>query len=152
VSPEQINDALLRLNILRGEGLTNEVQRELLEGALEALFAASRHLIVYGSLSPGGPNHGILDSIRGEWREGWISGELVEAGWGAAMGYPALRWCPDGDRIDAHLLISRELPQHWGRLDDFEGLEYDRILAPFFDSSGLIAVGNLYALKCEGSP
>ena len=73
----------------------------------------------------------------------------METGWGAAMGYPALRWCPEGDRIDAHLLVSQELPQHWSRLDDFEGLEYERILAPFHDSSGLVAVGNLYAAECD---
>ena len=149
VSPERVNDALIRLNILRGGAEMNDTLRELLEGALDALFSASQHLIVYGSLSPGGPNHGILSDIDGEWHGGWITGELLEKGWGAAMGYPALRWCPEGDRIDAHLLISQELPEHWRRLDDFEGLEYDRILAPFYDSSGLVAVGNLYAAECD---
>ncbi len=149
LSKEQLNDALIRLNILRTAETRNPISRDLLEGALEALFSMSNHLIVYGSLAPGGPNHGLISELHGDWVRGWVTGELLERGWSAAMSYPALRWCPEGGDIDAHLLISPELPRHWQRLDDFEGLEYERILAPFWTPDGQVWVGNVYAMECE---
>mgnify|MGYP000548400828 CR=1 FL=1 len=33
--------------------------------------------------------------------------------------------------------------------DDFEGLEYKRIWAPFLSSSGEVLVGNVYAMECD---
>lgn len=149
LSRDQLNDALIRINLLRTRQGGDALASELLEGALEALFSASGHLIVYGSLAPGGPNHRILAEVPGEWREGWVTGELLERGWSAAMSYPALKWCPEGSHIPAWLFRSPELPSHWERLDDFEGLEYHRILAPFWTPEGEIWVGNVYAMECE---
>jgi gamma-glutamylcyclotransferase (GGCT)/AIG2-like uncharacterized protein YtfP len=149
LSGEQLNDALIRLNILRTREPGDPMALDLLEGALEALFSASKHLIVYGSLAPGGPNHGLVSELPGEWMEGWVTGELLERGWSAAMSYPALRWCPEGPEISASLLISPDLPNHWRRFDEFEGLEYNRILAPFWSSDGRVLVGNLYAMECD---
>ena len=146
---DRIADALIRVNLIRARLADDPVTLDLLDGALEALFSPSRHLIVYGSLAPGGPNHRLLDDLAGEWRRGWITGELIEQGWSAAMSFPALRWCPEGSRVPAHLLVSDGLPAHWSRLDDFEGLEYDRILAPFQDRDGRMFVGYVYAMECE---
>ena len=148
LSREQLNDALIRLNILR-TGDRDPIAQDLLDGALEALFSMSRHLIVYGSLAPGGPNHGLLSGLGGEWKKGWVTGELLERGWSAAMSYPALRWCPEGGDIDAHLLISPALPSYWPSLDEFEGLEYERILVPFWTAEGEVWVGNVYAMECD---
>lgn len=125
-------------------------------GLLDRLFDASCHLIVYGSLEPGGDNHHLLEDVPGTWREGWVTGELREEGWGAAAGYPALRWIPaagDGEapRVTAHLLASERLPSLWDRLDRFEGPGYRRILVPFFaGGGGVAAVGNLYELNEAG--
>ena len=87
--------------------------------------------------------------LKGEWTEGRVTGELMEHGWGAAMSYPALRWCPEGGEVRAHLLVSEELPGHWRRLDEFEGLEYKRIWAPFWSPAGHVQVGNVYAMDCD---
>ena len=149
LSKEQLNDALIRFNILRTWEPSDPITQNLLDGALEALFSPSRHLIVYGSMAPEGPNHGLISHLEGEWREGWVTGELMERGWGAAMGYPALRWCPEGGEVRARLLVSSELPEYWRRLDEFEGLEYSRILAPFWTADGQVWVGNVYAMECE---
>lgn len=65
------------------------------------------------------------------------------------MSYPALRWCPEGGEIGAYLFLSDELPSFWGRLDEFEGLEYSRIWAPFWSSDGEVRVGNIYAMECD---
>jgi gamma-glutamylcyclotransferase (GGCT)/AIG2-like uncharacterized protein YtfP len=146
---ERLNDALIRLNLLRTRRPADPLAMELLEGAVDALFSASRHLIAYGSLMPGGLNHGLLSDLGGEWRQGWIAGELLDRGWSAAMSYPALRWCPEGGEVPAWAFISEDLPDHWRRLDDFEGLEYRRIWALFWDEEGRTLVGNVYAMECD---
>lgn len=149
LSREQLNAALIRINLLRARGMPDAISDNLLEGALEALFSMSDHLIAYGSLAPGGPNHGLLADLDGEWFEGLVTGELLERGWSAAMSYPALRWCPGGAEVRAWLFRSHDLPGHWGRLDEFEGLEYQRILAPFWTPTGEVWVGNIYAMECD---
>lgn len=149
ISREQLNDALVRLNLLRSRSRSDPVAGDLLEEALEALFSVSRHLIVYGSLAPGGPNHALVSGLQGDWKEGWVTGELLEQGWSAAMSYPALRWCPQGEQIRAWMLISPGLPALWARLDEFENLEYSRILAPFWTNEGQVWVGNVYAMECD---
>jgi gamma-glutamylcyclotransferase (GGCT)/AIG2-like uncharacterized protein YtfP len=146
---EQLSDALIRINLLRTQEPSDSMTRDLLEGAIDALFSVSKRLIVYGSLAPGGPNHGLLAQLKGEWTKGWVTGELLERGWSAAMGYPALRWCPEGGEIEAYLFVSEELPESWERLDEFEGLEYDRIWAPFWTADGEVSVGNVYAMECN---
>lgn len=148
-SGKQLNDALIRLNILRTKRDSDPIALGLLEGALEALFGSSRRLIAYGSLAPGGPNHGLLAGLEGEWTQGSVTGELMEQGWSAAMSYPALRWCPEGERIPAFLFVSDGLPELWTRLDTFQGLEYQRILVPFRDRDGEVVVGNVYAMECD---
>jgi len=146
---DQLNDALIRINILRTQEPRNPMAHDLLEGAIDALFSVSKRLIVYGSLAPGGPNHGLLADLTGAWTSGWVTGELLEHGWSAAMSYPALKWCPEGGEIHAHLLVSEGLPAFWRGLDDFEGLEYQRIWAPFWTPDGEVSVGNVYAMECD---
>jgi gamma-glutamylcyclotransferase (GGCT)/AIG2-like uncharacterized protein YtfP len=84
-------------------------------------------LATYGTLAPGRSNHRQLSSLRGEWSVGTVRGKLVDKGWGAALGYPALVLDANGDRIEVHLFKSADLPNHWRRLDDFEGSEYRRV-------------------------
>ncbi len=90
--------------------------------------AASQRLVTYGSLAPGRPNHHLLDGLEGRWVEGRVYGTLVDAGWGASLGYPALILDPDGSAIDVHVFESADLPAHWARLDEFEGSGYDRVV------------------------
>lgn len=127
-----------------------ELQELLRERSFQAddvatRFGASQRLIVYGSLVPGGSNHSMLAGLAGEWTQGWITGTLVHAGWGDALGYPALRWDPRGERVSAHLLDSSELPSAWPRLDEFEGAEYRRVLIPFFVNEHDWVIGQVYA-------
>lgn len=84
-----------------------------------------RHrLAIYGSLAPGQPNHHQLQSLNGRWSAGTVRGRLVEQGWGAGLGYPALILDTDGTHIDVHVFESPDLPSHWERLDLFEGTDY----------------------------
>jgi gamma-glutamylcyclotransferase (GGCT)/AIG2-like uncharacterized protein YtfP len=56
-----------------------------------------------------------------------LRGRLVEQGWSAALGYPALVLDPEGPAIDVEVQESDDLPAHWGRLDGFEGPAYERV-------------------------
>ena len=89
----------------------------------------NHRLATYGTLAPGRPNHHHLDGLRGRWFEGHVHGTLVDAGWGAALGFPALILDPDAPVIDVHVFESADLPAHWAHLVEFEGPGYERIPA-----------------------
>ena len=86
-------------------------------------------LFVYGTLQPGGPNEHVLNEIGGDWSPAVVTGRLLEAGWGAGMGYPGLVLDPSGETIPGHVFTSDRLTDHWDELDEFEGAEYQRTLA-----------------------
>ena len=75
--------------------------------------------MTYGTLGPGKPNHHQLDGLDGRWPKGHVNRLLVDAGWGASLGYLALVLQADGPAIDVEVFESADLPDHWARLDDF---------------------------------
>ena len=107
--------------------------------------SALHRLATYGSLAPGRPNHHQLDGLAGRWFEGHVHGTLVDAGWGASIGYPALTLDPDGPTIAVHVFESVDLPAHWPRLDDFEGPGYQRAVATVHTPQGAITA-SIYVL------
>jgi gamma-glutamylcyclotransferase (GGCT)/AIG2-like uncharacterized protein YtfP len=88
---------------------------------------AEVRLATYGTLAPGRQNHDQLSDLPGRWVTGQVRGALVEAGWGAKLGYPALVLDPDGSPVEVFVFESGALPHHWHRLDAFEGDGYRRI-------------------------
>jgi gamma-glutamylcyclotransferase (GGCT)/AIG2-like uncharacterized protein YtfP len=141
-----LDDALSEFNALRHASLVGDAWASRLDRLAQAAFRAAEHLIVYGSLSPGAPNHARLLPLGGAWERGWVEGEREQVGWGVELGYPALRWRPGGPRVPAHLLRSVALREHWAELDRFEGSAYRRILVPFYTDKGPRAIGYLYAV------
>lgn len=141
---EGLEAALRRINSLRRAATPDALALATAEVLFEGIFATSRHLAVYGSLKPGEENDGVVADVVGEWRDGFVRGELRPTGWGSDMGYPAMRWDERGDPIPIKLLVSEQLPRHWPRLDDFEGRDYRRILVPVHTDAGLLAVANIY--------
>lgn len=99
---------------------------------IDACFAT------YGTLAPCRPNHHQLADLQGRWITGTVKGHLVQRGWGASLGYPALVSAQDGEDIEVHLLISPDLPQHWSRLDAFEGAEYRRARIEVITQEGVM--------------
>jgi gamma-glutamylcyclotransferase (GGCT)/AIG2-like uncharacterized protein YtfP len=84
-------------------------------------------LAVYGTLAPGRSNHDKLEALTGTWLSGYVVGRLLQKGWAVDQGYPALVLDPGGSTIDVQIFVSAELPEHWNRLDDFEGSHYRRV-------------------------
>lgn len=83
-------------------------------------------LAIYGSLAPGRSNHHHVAMIQGQWTEGWIEGVLHDRGWGAGLGFPGLVLEAGGPHVRVQVLESPDLPDHWARLDAFEGEQYER--------------------------
>ncbi len=113
------------------------------------IYKPEKKLIIYGSLAPNCINHNQVEHIVGQWRKGVIQGTLEKIGWGADLGYWGYRKTNSelDTAIDAFILFSDELPAHYAALDDFEGEEYERILAIFELDNGEVGVGNIYALR-----
>jgi len=105
-------------------------------------------LAVYGSLAPGKPNHHQLAGIAGGWQPGIVRGWLVESGWGATAGFPGVRLDPMGPEVMVQLFTSEDLPDHWDRLDAFEGDEYERVPVDV-DLGTYRTQAYIYALKPE---
>jgi gamma-glutamylcyclotransferase (GGCT)/AIG2-like uncharacterized protein YtfP len=130
------------------------------ERRLDVLFRTSHTLAVYGTLAPGQPNHHVVAPLGGEWTDGLIEGDLLPAGWGAALGYPGFRPRDGGAAVAVQVLTAPSLATAWSTLDRFEGSEYQRILVPVFSTElgpgqagerRLHTVANLYAAT-EASP
>lgn len=139
-------EALHELAALGMSELT-EFLGPLLDQLGDALLGyPSRRLAVYGSLRPGENNHHLVAEIPGRWSEGFVRGTLHESGWGATLGYPALVWDEDGPEVPVRILTADGLPEHWDRLDAFEGDAYLRILVPVVTAE-TECVCNLYALR-----
>jgi gamma-glutamylcyclotransferase (GGCT)/AIG2-like uncharacterized protein YtfP len=100
---------------------------------------ADQRLAVYGSLAPGRANHHQLADLKGYWREGTVRGRLVDAGWGAALGFPGLILDQSSPQVHVFLFESADLPKHWPRLDEFEGAGYRRVVTAVGTPDGEVA-------------
>ncbi len=103
-------------------------------------------LATYGTLAPGRINAHQLADLAGTWSRGTVRGRLVEAGWGAAHGYPGMILDAAGEEIEVHIFTSSDLPAHWPRLDAFEGDGYRRVAASVSTPEGLVAA-SVYEIK-----
>lgn len=111
---------------------------------------AECRLVAYGTLAPGRPNHHQLDGLNGRWLRGRVRGALVQQGWGAAMGYPALVLDPDGSAVEVQIFESADLPRHWSRLDAFEGPGYQRVVVPVETADGSLDA-SIYVYKPDSA-
>jgi gamma-glutamylcyclotransferase (GGCT)/AIG2-like uncharacterized protein YtfP len=65
-----------------------------------------------------------------------VQGKLFSSGWGAAFGFPGLILDPLAPSVEVELFHSPDLPQHWSRLDEFEGSGYRRAVTIVKTSEG----------------
>lgn len=106
-------------------------------------------LATYGSLAPGRSNAHQLAGLQGRWINGHIHGTLVDEGWAAKSGFPALILAPTAPAVDVHVFESADLPQHWARLDIFEGRQYQRVPVAVHTADGDVEAF-LYAHRSSG--
>lgn len=130
-------DLLQRANAARRAGARDDGA----EAALERTFDCDRQLAVYGTLAPGRENHGELRGCDGDWSAGAVRGHLV------MREYPLLSPDPAGPAVPVALLTSDGLPQHWPRLDEFEGDDYVRVLVEVSRADAPATIANLYASR-----
>lgn len=104
-------------------------------------------LFVYGTLAPGRPNEQILADVPGEWEPATVTGTLLQAGWGAVLGYPGIILDQHGDHIEGFLFSSERLVEHWSRLDEFEGEDYGRVLTTVNLKDGTVVDAYIYQLR-----
>jgi gamma-glutamylcyclotransferase (GGCT)/AIG2-like uncharacterized protein YtfP len=109
-----------------------------------------QRLATYGTLAPGRPNHHQLDGVQGRWLNGHVDGMLVDAGWGASLGYPALVLDPAGSAIGVDVFESVDLPAHWERLDAFEGPGYERVVTTVHTSTGDVDASIYVLVEVQG--
>lgn len=104
-------------------------------------------LFVYGTLAPGRPNEHILKDIDGSWQPATVKGFLHDEGWGATMGYPAIKLDDAGEVVNGFLFTSDNLDEHWPRIDEFEGDAYERVLVDVTLADGIMTNAFVYALS-----
>ena len=107
-------------------------------------------LFVYGTLAPGRPNAHVLTSVKGYWEPASVRGTLLPEGWGAAAGYPGIVLDGHGEEVQGFVLSSEHLPEHWDRLDAFEGDGYERVLTAVTLKSGKVVDAYVYRLRDIG--
>lgn len=88
-----------------------------------------------------------MQKIGGAWEAASLKGCLIQAGWGADMGFPGLVISQDGEEIQGHVFASNNLERHWAALDEFEGVEYQRVLATVTLVSGSQIEAYVYVLR-----
>jgi len=118
-----------------------------LERKVESRFQSSRKLAVYGTLSPGEVNASVLGSIDGSWHKAEVEGIRFLLAQGMDIGFPGFHWIPGGPTLAVHLLVAPDLPNHWSRLDRFEGPDYCRILVPAYRNNAFHTVTNIYQCR-----
>ena len=147
----QIIDDLNKKKTISKIDSTNLKNFDLTENEKKIIttYQPEKSLIIYGTLSPGSPNHSVIEHIKGKWQKAIVKGKLENKGWGAEFGYFGFRpiGIDEQIEIDAYILFSEELVENWDLLDDFEGVEYKRILAKYELENGEIGVGYIYAIN-----
>lgn len=101
-------------------------------------IGAEQRLVSYGTLAPGRENHGQLDGLHGRWLPGRVRGVVGEGTWRSTFGYPVLVLDPDGPVVDVLVFESPDLPDHWDRLDAFEGPGYRRVVTRVDTAEGVL--------------
>lgn len=122
--------------------LDTETTSTDLEVFFENFFDHPSHrLAVYGTLKPNGSNAAQLAGIEGDWSEGNVHGIVEQPG-----EYLEFTWDVSAPPVSVMVFSGPRLNEHFDRLDDFEGPDYQRTLVPV-DIDGMIHVCNIYEGK-----
>ena len=104
-------------------------------------------LFVYGTLAPGKANEHVLGDLPGSWQVATVRGRLVDEGWGAALGSPAIVPDEQAGSVDGFVFSSAALAERWPQLDAFEGSGYRRVRVTARLAEGGSTEAWVYALQ-----
>lgn len=99
---------------------------------------------MYGTLAPGERNAHIMDGMTGEWVKATARGTRFINGWGRHRMAPGFFPDPSGPIVEGLIFASNDLPDHWQRLDEFEGSDYERVEIEATLESGEIVTAFVY--------
>jgi gamma-glutamylcyclotransferase (GGCT)/AIG2-like uncharacterized protein YtfP len=98
----------------------------------------SHKFVAYGTLRQGQPGYAVLKDVDGSWSSVTLHGVVHEKD-----GLRAFSYSGHADGVAAELLVSKDLPDQWRRLDEFEDARYERHLGLYRDD-GALGIGNVY--------
>lgn len=101
-------------------------------------------LFVYGTLAPGERNAHIMDGMVGSWQKASVRGQRFINGWGIHKLAPGFFPDPNGPIVAGLIFTSDDLPDHWARLDTFEGSDYERVEIEATLETGKIITSFIY--------
>lgn len=104
-------------------------------------------LFVYGTLRPNQPNEHILAPLGGRWQKGYVHGIVHTLDWGPDIGLPAIVLDPIAAQVEGLFFIHDQLDAHLPMLDEFEGLQYQRVKVQGFDDNGHCVDAWVYIMK-----
>ena len=112
-------------------------------------LGSEHRLATYGTLRPGESNHRQLDALAGEWASGTVQGHRYESGWREWIGYPGVVLDADAGPVEVDLFTSTDLPDHWERLDHFEGVADHRVIVDVTLEDGATVAATIYEVLPE---
>ncbi|WP_038342897.1 gamma-glutamylcyclotransferase family protein [Acinetobacter sp. A47] len=104
-------------------------------------------LFVYGTLCPDRENAHILAAIGGSWQPASVHGTVHILDWGPDKGLPAIVLNAQDPLVEGYLFSTEKLAQHWEMLDDFEGMQYQRVPAEVHLATGETLTAWTYVMK-----
>jgi gamma-glutamylcyclotransferase (GGCT)/AIG2-like uncharacterized protein YtfP len=78
----------------------------------------------------------IFWAIGGDWQKASVHGTIHILDWGPDKGLPALVLAEQDPLIMGYLFSTEKLEQNWQMLDEFEGFQYERVVAEVILESG----------------
>jgi len=108
-------------------------------------------LFVYGTLCPNKANAHILEQIGGSWTKARVRGVIHILDWGPDKGLKAIVLHPKADWVEGYLFSTEKLAENWQMLDDFEGFQYQRVIADVKLESGEQIKAWTYQLNAHAS-
>lgn len=106
-------------------------------------------LFVYGTLCPNKANAHILEQIGGSWTKASVQGVIHILDSGPDKGLKALELDSQADRVEGYLFSTEKLAENWQMLDDFEGFQYQRVIADVKLESGECVKAWTYQLNAQ---
>lgn len=105
------------------------------------------HLSVYGALCPDRENSHWLENIGGTLQKATVNGVVHTLDWGPDKGLPAIVLDQEAPLVEGYCFSTENLSQHWPALDEFEGMQYQRVQVMIKLDSGEQKSAWVYEMK-----